>query len=113
MIIKSLTDILADPSPNNYLIKLKGMLGANEVPKLNKFIQATFPAGTKARNHKHDDMYEIFFINKGLGEVKINDDIIQFKADDCIVVEPNEFHEFRNTGSDDLVMTYFGVDARS
>jgi mannose-6-phosphate isomerase-like protein (cupin superfamily) len=54
-------------------------------------------------------MYEIFFVESGEGTMQIDNTTLPLTPGTCIAVEPGETHEVRNTGSGDLVLTYFGL----
>ncbi len=54
-------------------------------------------------------MTEVFTVESGCGEIRIDGEAYVFSTGVTIVVEPGEVHEITNTGSTDLVVTYFGV----
>lgn len=85
------------------------MLRSGDIPHLTNFAQACFPPGHIAPAHQHSDMYEVFFVEAGHGEIAIDDTVYPLTAGVCITVEPGESHEVRNTGERDLVVTYFGI----
>jgi len=88
-------------------IKKKVILRNGDVPHVTQFAQARFPPGKVAEEHSHKDMYEIFFVEKGGGKIKINGTDYQLKKGSYVVVEPGETHEV--TSDDELILTYFGV----
>jgi quercetin dioxygenase-like cupin family protein len=52
---------------------------------------------------QHDNLFAVtFFIVKGVGLLKINDDIFQIIQGDCIHIEPNNIREWVNTGQEEL-----------
>ncbi len=85
------------------------LLRRGEVPHLNAFSRATLAPGQSARRHAHEDMFEVFFVEAGTGEMRIDAATHQLAPGTCIMVEPREQHEITNTGSADLVLIYFGV----
>ena len=87
------------------------MLRRGDLPHLTSFSRATLAAGQKARAHKHHDMFEVFFVESGSGVIVIDGATHQLEAGVCVLVEPDERHEITNTGSGDLVLNYFGIEA--
>ena len=63
-----------------------------------------------AGSHLHNDMFEVFSVVSGCGEIRINDVGYVFTAGTTVVVEPGEVHEIINSGDTDLVVSYFGVE---
>ena len=85
------------------------MLRSGDVPHLTNFSQAQLAPGQIAAAHHHTDMYEVFFVEAGEGVIQIDDTPYQLKAGVCVAVEPGEQHEVSNTGTEELVLTYFGI----
>jgi len=94
---------------HNAMIKKRVMLARDKVNHLNQFSCAIFPVGECAPAHTHDDMAEVFFILSGSGEIIINNRTTHIKQNDCILVEPGETHELKNTGNIDMTVIYFGI----
>jgi mannose-6-phosphate isomerase-like protein (cupin superfamily) len=94
---------------HNPEIKKRVMVAAGEIPHLTGFSQASFPPGEVATVHVHKDMYEIFYVLHGHGEMSINDTCFPVQAGSCISVAPGEAHEIRNHSDTELVVCYFGV----
>jgi mannose-6-phosphate isomerase-like protein (cupin superfamily) len=109
MKISSLKTIQPGPVSHNPAIKKQQMLGMNELNHLVQFSQAIFPAGEIAGAHSHPDMNEIFFIQSGNGQMRIDDKTVELEPGMCITVEAGEVHEIENAGEADLVITYFGL----
>ena len=89
------------------------MLQAGDVPHVMMFSQARFAPGHVADAHSHDQMTEVFFVESGQGEIRINGESRRLEPGVCVVAEAGETHEVENTGSTDLVLTYFGVEVPS
>ena len=85
------------------------LLRRGDVPHLSAFSRATFAPGQTARMHAHEDMFEVFWVDSGAGEMRIDAVNHQLAPGTCVMVEPGERHEITNTGSADLVLMYFGV----
>ncbi len=106
----SLSDLPTQGVSHNPEIKKKVMLGSDDLPHLTTFAQARFAPGQAADRHKHDDMAEVFLIESGACKLILNGDTELVLAPGvCIAVEPGEYHELINTGSAELVITYFGL----
>ncbi|WP_405605507.1 cupin domain-containing protein [Polaribacter sp. Asnod1-A03] len=90
-------------------IKKKVFLGKGIVPQLMMFGSATFTPGQAVETHKHDTMYEIFYIQSGKAEFVINDKKIIVVSGDCITIEQGEFHSMNNPFLEDVTWTYFGI----
>ncbi len=85
------------------------LLRRGDLPHLTAFSRATLMPGQIAHEHQHCEMFEVFFVEAGMGLMKIGGEEHQIDAGVCILVEPGELHEIRNTGAADLVLNYFGV----
>jgi quercetin dioxygenase-like cupin family protein len=109
MKLTSLTSLPEQPVSHNPEIKKKVMLGATALPHLTNFSQARFAPGQVAAAHVHTDMGEVFFVESGEGAIWIDDTVYPLLPGTCVAVEPGEGHEIKNTGSDELVLTYFGI----
>ena len=79
------------------------------MPRLTNYSRAVYPPGEKADSHLHNDMAEVFTVESGCVEVRVNDVAYVFDAGTTVMVEPGDVHEIINTGSTDLVVIYFGI----
>ncbi|MGF1494134.1 MAG: cupin domain-containing protein [Microcoleaceae cyanobacterium] len=107
-----ITDLNALPDravSHNPAIKKKVMLRMGDLPHLTNFSQARFAPGQIADGHSHADMCEVFFVESGSGVMQVNDVSHELQPGVCIAIEPGEVHAVKNTGSVDLVLTYFGI----
>jgi len=94
---------------HNAAIKRRRMISMGDIPSLTNFSQATFPPGEVAPAHRHADMVEVFFVQKGEGSIVMDGITHALKEGDFIQVDIGEEHELQNTSSDDLVVLYFGI----
>jgi mannose-6-phosphate isomerase-like protein (cupin superfamily) len=85
------------------------MLKKGELPHLTQFAQARLAPGQVAGTHAHADMYEVFFVESGVGRMTIDGRAHHLEVGSCVAVEPGEVHELENVGSAELVVTYFGI----
>lgn len=97
------------PVSHNGAIAKTVLLAQGDAEPLIQFAQAEFPAGQIAPSHAHPDMAEVFFVESGAGEIEVEDQVHRLEPGVCVLVEPQERHEVRNTGTEPLVLTYFGV----
>lgn len=98
-----------EPVSHNPAIQKRVMLRFGDLPHLTNFSQARFAPGQVAPAHAHADMSEVFFVESGRGEIEVNQQVYSLTAGVCVAVEQGEVHEVRNTGSVELVLTYFGL----
>jgi mannose-6-phosphate isomerase-like protein (cupin superfamily) len=96
-------------SSHNGRIRKRTLLSKGQAGPIMNAARAVFPPGEKAGSHLHNDMLEVFTVESGCGEIRVDDVGYVFSAGTTVVVEPGEVHEIINTGSVDLVVTYFGV----
>jgi mannose-6-phosphate isomerase-like protein (cupin superfamily) len=94
---------------HNTKIRKRQILEHGIVNRITNYARAVFPPGEKAGAHRHEDMAEVFTVESGCGEIRINEAVFTFSEGLTVVVEPGEMHEIINTGSAELVVTYFGV----
>lgn len=105
----SLNDLADQGVSHNAAIRKKVMLQPGDIPHLTNFSQAAFAPGQVANAHAHSDMYEVFFVSAGTGTMIVNGLDQSLSPGICILVEPGDVHEVRNTGEEALVLTYFGI----
>ncbi|HEY9663278.1 MAG TPA: cupin domain-containing protein, partial [Allocoleopsis sp.] len=105
----ALSEIQEEAVSHNPAIKKKVMLRLGDLPHLTNFSQARFAPGQVAAAHAHADMCEVFFVEAGQGVIQINGIDYPLTPGVCIAVEVGEIHEVKNSGSEDLVLTYFGL----
>lgn len=94
---------------HNPEIKKKVLILNGQIPHLMQFSRATLKPGQIANNHKHEDMYEIFNVESGEGEIIVNGSKYSLTSGVCVTVEPGENHEVINTGKVDLILTMLGM----
>lgn len=94
---------------HNARIGRRRILACGEVGPITHYARAVFPPGETAAAHMHHDMTEVFTVESGCGEIRIDGKSCVFSAGMTAVVEPGELHEIANTGTAELVLTYFGV----
>lgn len=111
MIIRHLDELPALPVSHNPHIFKKVFLPQGEIPNVCQFAQATLASGDVVNGHLHPDMWEVFLVVSGNGNMTICGKNINLNPGTSVTVEPNESHKLENTGSSPLVLTYFGITA--
>lgn len=109
MKIANLNQLPQQAVSHNPEIKKQVMLSQGDLPHLTNFSQATFAPGQIAIAHTHQDMSEVFFVSSGKGIICINQQEYQLVPGVCVSVEAGEVHEVKNTGTENLILTYFGI----
>lgn len=94
---------------HNPRIRKRVLIADAQIGHVSNFAQAVFPPGEIACAHRHEDMTEVFFVESGEGRMVVDDEPVAITAGVCVTVDRGEVHEIQNTGSDDLVITYFGI----
>lgn len=94
---------------HNEDIKKKVFINKDEIPQLMMFGTATFKPGQAVETHKHDTMYEIFYIQNGKAAFTINDEKFIANEGDCITIEQGEFHSMNNPFKKEVTWVYFGI----
>ena len=94
---------------HNGRIRKRELIANGELGPVTTFSRAVFPPGEKAGSHLHNDMAEVFWVESGCGEIRINEVAYVFARGTAVLVEPGDVHEIVNTGDADLVVGYFGV----
>lgn len=107
----NLTQLSDQAVSHNPAISKRVMLRSGDLPHLTNFSQARFAPGQVAHAHAHTDMYEVFFVEAGNGTIRIDQQSYELTPGVCVAAEPGEIHEVSNTGQEDLVLTYFGIQS--
>lgn len=90
-------------------IKKKIFLEKGIVPNLMMFGSTTFKPGQSVESHVHKTMYEVFYIQSGKADFKVNDTTLTLQSGDCIAIEEGEFHSMSNPYLEDTTWIYFGI----
>jgi quercetin dioxygenase-like cupin family protein len=105
----SLNELPLEPVSHNPNISKREMLGSRVAPGLTNFSEAVFSPGQVAAGHRHEDMYEVFFVRRGRGMIVVDGVEQPLSADECVVIVPGEHHEISNPHAEELVLLYFGL----
>src|SRR5919202_1987736 len=101
---RSLSTLPTESVSHNSGIAKQVMLRNGELPHLTQFAP-----GQVAVAHAHADMFEVFFVESGVGRMTVDGHPHHLEAGSCVAVEPGEVHELENVGRTELVVTYFGL----
>lgn len=105
----SLAEIGPESVAHNPEVMKRVLLRIGDVPHLTQLAQSRFAAGQSTAGHAHADMVEVFLVESGFGEIRIDGKALELREGVCVVVEPGERHEIACPGPGDLVLTYFGL----
>lgn len=94
---------------HNSDVKKKVFIEKGYIPQLMMFGSATFKPGQEVESHKHDTMYEVFYIQNGKIDFIVNGEKIVAVSGDCITIEAGEIHSQHNPYSEDVDWIYFGI----
>ena len=106
---RTLADLGVQNTSHHSAVLKKVFVQNGEIPHLTNFSQAVFKPGDSVPEHSHQDMYEVFLVESGEGQIGINEKLFELKPGVCVVVEPKEKHSLVCTGAENLVLTYFGI----
>lgn len=109
MKINALSETPESDVSHNARIRKRVLIDNGEIANITNFSQAVFPPGEIAHAHSHPDKTEVFFIESGTGVIEVDSRLFELEPGVCITVEPDESHEIRNTGTTNLVISYFGI----
>ncbi len=76
----------------------------NSVIKNQSLAEAIVPVGGSTAEHYHPKSEEIYYILKGEGRMKINEETRDIAPQDGIAIPPGAPHKIWNTGTEDLVL---------
>lgn len=109
MKLSSLDDLPEEQVSHNPEICKKVMIRSQTIPHLTNFSQARFAPGQSTTAHAHADMWETYLVEAGEGTMRVDGKEYKLTIGTCVAVEPGEIHQVINTGSMELVLTYFGL----
>jgi mannose-6-phosphate isomerase-like protein (cupin superfamily) len=91
-------------------VRKRVLLRRGDVPHLTNFARSRLLPGHRTTAHRHTDMFEVFLVESGAGQMLVEGRVVEVRAGVCVSVEPGESHEIVNTGDEELVLLYFGVE---
>ena len=92
-------------------IRKRVLVENGRIPKLTNFSQSIIKPGQFCPAHTHPDMWEVYLVESGKGKMILNGEEIHLEPGDRLIVDPGEEHSMQNNSeSDDLLLTYFGIE---
>jgi quercetin dioxygenase-like cupin family protein len=92
-------------------IRKRVLIENGRIPKLTNFSQSKIKPGQHCPAHNHPDMWEVYLVESGQGIIVLNGEKINLQPGDRLIVEPGEEHSMQNhSATDDLLLTYFGIE---
>jgi mannose-6-phosphate isomerase-like protein (cupin superfamily) len=67
------------------------------------------PAGSSVGRHFHSGVDEVYFVMKGKGKVRVNDEWVDIAYGDAVPVRAGEIHALESTATDPLELIVYGV----
>ncbi len=95
-----------DPGCLKKVLATKADLMVGKVQMVN---WSKLPVGKSFQSHYHQDMQEIFVLFNGAVEMNVDDQKIKLVGGDAILIDPEEVHDMKNVGTDDVVYLVFGI----
>jgi len=80
--------------------------------KGSKFQVVKFKPNTSIKPHYHKETNEIFYIRKGSGMLKINNNEFRCKPDDFFLCEAKDMHEFINDTNEEFIILIFKTNEK-
>ena len=92
-------------------IRKRVLIENGRIPKLTNFSQSRIKPGQFCPGHVHHDMWEVYLVESGHGKMILDGGEINLQPGDRLIIDPGEEHSMQNhSESDDLVLTYFGIE---
>lgn len=86
MKINNINDLPAIGIRHNPAIKKKVIIDKGNIPQLMIFGEATFQPGQSVDEHKHDTMFEVFYIQQGEAHFVVAGKSIILREGDCLTI---------------------------
>jgi mannose-6-phosphate isomerase-like protein (cupin superfamily) len=67
------------------------------------------PPGSSVGRHFHSGVDEVYFVIKGKGKVRVNDEFADIAYGDAVPIRAGEIHSLESTAADPLEMVVYGV----
>ena len=87
------------------------LLGEEQLPGSVRLSHALLAPGQRVTPHRHDQLFEIFYLISGDGVLSVEGNDTPIHAGSCFVIEPGEEHALMNSGEMDMTLLYFGLFA--
>jgi mannose-6-phosphate isomerase-like protein (cupin superfamily) len=74
----------------------------NSIVRNQSLAEARLPVGGSTQEHYHVKTEEIYYITRGAGRIRIEDEIRDVKTGDAVAILPGRKHKLWNTGDETL-----------
>jgi len=74
----------------------------NSAIRNQSLAEARLPVGGATQEHFHPRSEEIYFITRGAGKIRIENETCEVRAGDAIAIPPGQKHKLWNTGNETL-----------
>ena len=74
----------------------------NSAIRNQSLAEARLPVGAATQEHFHPLAEEIYFITRGVGKIRIENEAREVRAGDAIAIPPGKKHKLWNTGNETL-----------
>jgi len=64
--------------------------------------EARLPVGASTQEHYHAKAEEIYYITRGTGRIRIENEMCEVRSGDAIAIPPGQKHKLWNTGNETL-----------
>ena len=71
------------------------------------------PVGKSFQPHYHEGMQEVFVLFSGTAKMTVEGQSFELVGGDAIFIDPQEVHEMKNTGDEDVIYLVFGISQES
>ena len=84
---------------------IRSLLDLSNAPVNNQSLaEATLPPGTATAPHLHPQTEEFYYVLRGEGLMRIDDDVKAVGSGDAILIPKGSSHQLKNMGTEDLVI---------
>jgi mannose-6-phosphate isomerase-like protein (cupin superfamily) len=74
----------------------------NSAIRNQSLAEARLPVGASTQEHFHPRAEEIYYITRGVGKIRIENETRKVKVGDAIAIPPGQKHKLWNTGTQTL-----------
>lgn len=105
----SLKNLPLEPVSHNPEIKKQVIIKKGQIPSITQIARAVFKPNQVAPAHTHQDMYEVFIVEKGSGKAILDGEEIKLGKGMVLTVEQGESHEIINNSQESLIVLTIGI----
>lgn len=102
--VTALDDVEAIPLPNGSWSRML-ITDKRSTGNRSSLGYSVFTAKTELQSVAHETE-EVAYVVAGAGELRLDDEIVQFQRGDALLIPPRVWHAVVNTGDEDVVMVF-------